>query len=138
MNNVSITANLTKDVELRYTPQGTAVATLSLAINSGFGDKQETCFINATVWKTAAENAQKYLHKGSKIALTGSLKQRSWQDQQGNRKSIIEINAHMIDYLDPKGASQAHSAVEDAFGGAIDSAFEVEEEVIIPGEEEMF
>lgn len=126
-NKVLLIGNLTKDVELRYTPQGTAVANLRLAVNRKFKDKNqewkdETCFITAVVWDKQAETCNQYLHKGSPVFVEGRLQSRSWEDNQGQKRNVIEVRAERVQFLSagsgtkpPQGAAQeAAPAAEDA------------------------
>lgn len=113
MNNVNLIGNVTKDLEIRYTPQEKAVLDISLAVNEGYGDKKEVSFFQITVWEKSAENCNKYLSKGSKIAVTGSLKQRRWEDKDGNKRSRVFISAHRIEFLDSKKQTETlHEELE--------------------------
>lgn len=117
LNKVLLIGNLTKDPELRYTPQGTAVANLRLAVNRKFKDrsqelKEETCFITAVVWDKQAESCNQYLHKGSPVFVEGRLQSRSWEDTSGQKRSVIEVRAERIQFL---GAAPAREgAGQDA------------------------
>jgi len=103
-NKVLLIGNLTKDPELRYTPQGTAVANLRLAVNRRFKNKNqelkdETCFITAVVWNKQAETCNQYLHKGSPILVEGRLQSRSWEDNTGAKRNVIEVRAERVQFL---------------------------------------
>ena len=103
-NKVLLIGNLTKDPELRYTPQGTAVVNLRLAVNRKFKDKnqemkEEVCFITAVVWDKQAETCNQYLHKGSSVFVEGRLQSRSWEDASGNKRSVIEVRAERVQFL---------------------------------------
>ena len=128
MNSYNTIARLTKDVELRYTPQGTAVASIGVAINTGWGEKQETIFINVVAWKKLAENANQYISKGSMVGISGRLQQRVWLNKEGQDVRVIEIVANDIKFLDPKKET---APIPEAV-----APIPMEEEVIIPGEEE--
>ena len=109
-NKVLLMGNLTKDPELRYTPQGTAVVNLRVAVNRRFRDrnqelKEETCFVTAVVWDKQAETANQYLHKGSPIFIEGRLQSRSWEDNSGQKRTTIEVRAERIQFL---GSATAH------------------------------
>lgn len=109
-NKVLLMGNLTKDPELRYTPQGTAVVNLRVAVNRRFRDrnqelKEETCFVTAVVWDKQAETANQYLHKGSPIFIEGRLQSRSWEDNSGQKRTTIEVRAERIQFL---GSAPAH------------------------------
>ncbi|MFA5275939.1 MAG: single-stranded DNA-binding protein [Candidatus Omnitrophota bacterium] len=115
-NRVLLMGNLTKDPELRYTPQGTAVANLRMAINRKFKSKtgelkEEVCFITAVVWNKQAETCNQYLHKGSPLFVEGRLQSRSWEDASGQKKSVIEVRAERVQFLgSPSGKAQSAPA----------------------------
>jgi len=109
---VFLMGNLTKDPELRYTPQGTAVLNLRLAVNRRFRNKnqelkEEVCFITAVVWNKQAETCNQYLHKGSGVFVEGRLQSRSWEDNAGGKRSVIEVRAERVQFL---GAPSAKTA----------------------------
>jgi single-strand DNA-binding protein len=106
LNRVLLIGNLTKDPELRYTPQGVAVVNLRLAVNRRFRDrnqewKEETCFITAVVWNKQAEACNQYLHKGSPVFIEGRLQSRSWEDNSGQKRNTIEVRAERVQFLGP-------------------------------------
>jgi len=117
-NKVLLMGNLTKDPELRYTPQGTAVANLRLAVNRKYRAKdqelkEEVCFITAIVWNKQAETCNQYLHKGSSVFIEGRLQSRSWEDNTGAKRSVIEVRAERVQFMgSPRGET------EGAPGGA--------------------
>jgi single-strand DNA-binding protein len=123
-NKVILVGNLTKDPELRYTPSGTAVANLRLAVNRKFRDKaqqlkDETCFITAVVWSKQAETCNQYLHKGSSLLVEGRLQSRTWDDTQtGQKRSVIEVLAERVQFL---GAPGGKGAAPVASGVAADT-----------------
>lgn len=142
-NKVFLMGNLTKDPELRYTPQGTAVLNLRLAVNRRFRNKnqelkEETCFITAVVWNKQAETCNQYLHKGSGVFVEGRLQSRSWEDNAGQKRSVIEVRAERVQFLGgpaAKGAAEpkaelpeelpAEPSTQDAWlGGSEDQANE--------------
>jgi len=103
-NKVLLIGNLTKDPELRYTPQGTAVVNLRLAVNRKFKDrnqelKDEVCFITVVAWDKQAETCNQYLHKGSPVFIEGRLQSRSWEDKAGQKRNVIEVRAERIQFL---------------------------------------
>lgn len=107
LNKVFLIGNLTKDPELRYTPQGRAVTTLRIAVNRNFRTKageprRETCFINIVSWDNLAEVCNQYLQKGRPVFVEGRLQSRSWQDTQGRNRSVIEVRAERVQFLSPK------------------------------------
>jgi len=107
LNRVFLIGNLTKDPELRYTPQGRAVTTLRIAVNRNFRSKagetkRETCFVNVISWGNLAEVCNQYLQKGRTVFVEGILQSRSWQDSEGRSRSIIEVRADRVQFLSPK------------------------------------
>ena len=103
-NKVILIGNLTRNIELRYTPNGTPVGLFGLAVNRRFkqGDelKDEVCFIDVVVFGKQAENAAQYLAKGSKVNVEGRLQQRRWETEDGQKRSKHEVVAENILYLD--------------------------------------
>lgn len=108
-NKVILIGNLTKDPELRYTPQGTPVTSFRLAVNyrykqsaSGGDDmKQETLFIDNVIFGKQAESCSKYLNKGSSVLVEGRLQERRWESD-GQQKSKFEIIAQSVKFLSRK------------------------------------
>ncbi len=103
-NKVLLMGNLTRDPEIRYTPQGTAVASLRLAVNRKFRDKnkelkEEVCFVTAVVWDKQAETCNQYLRKGSPLFVEGRLQSRSWEDNEGKKRNVIEVRAERVQFL---------------------------------------
>ena len=103
-NKVLLMGNLTKDPELRYTPQGAAVANLRMAVNRRYRDKnqelkEDVCFITAVVWNKQAETCNQYLHKGSSLFVEGRLQSRSWEDNTGAKRSVIEVRAERVQFM---------------------------------------
>jgi single-strand DNA-binding protein len=104
LNKVFLIGNLTRDPELRYTPQGTAVATLGIAVNSSFKDRagemrKDTCFVNVVVWGQSAEACNQYLQKGRSVFIEGRLQFRSWQTSEGKKRSVIEVTASRVQFI---------------------------------------
>lgn len=106
-NKVIIVGNLTRDVEMRYLPSGSALATLGLASNRRFKKQdgtpgEEVCFVDVKLFGRSAEVANQYLRKGSKILIEGRLTLESWTDQSGAKKSKHTITAESMQMLDSK------------------------------------
>ncbi len=101
-NTVTLVGNITRDPELRFTPSGQANATFGLAVNRRWQNRQTNeweeavSFFNVVCWREMAENASQSLAKGSRIIVTGRLEQRSWQTQEGDKRSVIEVVADEI------------------------------------------
>ncbi|MFH0826818.1 MAG: single-stranded DNA-binding protein [Candidatus Omnitrophota bacterium] len=114
LNKVFLMGNLTKDPELRYTPQGAAVANLRLAVNRRFRAKnqelkEETCFITVVVWNRQAETCNQYLHKGSPCFIEGRLQSRSWEDNAGQKRNVIEVQAERVQFMGKAPAKEGSS-----------------------------
>ena len=107
LNRVLLIGNLTKDPELRYTPSGTPVANLRLAVNSSFKGqdgqrKEETCFVTIVVWSKQAELCNQYLKKGRSVFIEGRLIYRSWETE-GKTRSTMEVRADRVQFLGGPG-----------------------------------
>ena len=103
LNNIVLIGRLTRDPELRYTTSnGTAVATFTLAVNRRFkGDGgQEADFVPVVVWRKQAENCAQYIGKGSLVAVEGRLQIRPYEDKEGKRRTIAEVVANSVQFLD--------------------------------------
>lgn len=103
VNKVFLLGNLTRDPELRYTANGFGVASFGLAINRKFKQndewKEETCFVDITVWGKQAENCAEYLHKGSSAFVEGRLNFRAWETEQGQKRNKLEVVASNVQFL---------------------------------------
>jgi single-strand DNA-binding protein len=101
-NNVTLIGNLVDDPELRFTPSGVAMAKIRMAVNRRWqkdGEWQEdTSFFTGTVWREQAESAAESLQKGARVIVTGRLEQRSWETDQGEKRSVVEVQ---IDEIGP-------------------------------------
>ena len=101
-NTVTLVGNITRDPELRFTPSGQATASFGLAVNRRWQDRQSgewqeaTSFFDIVCWREMAENAAESLSRGSRIIVTGRLEQRSWESQEGEKRSKIEVVADDI------------------------------------------
>ena len=104
LNKVFLIGNLTKPPELRYTPSGTAVADLRLAVNRNYttqgGEKrEETCFLTVVVWGKQAESCGEYLDKGSPILVEGRLQTREWESKDGGKRTVIEVVGERVQFM---------------------------------------
>jgi single-strand DNA-binding protein len=101
-NTVTIVGNLTRDPELRFTPSGQATATFGVAVNRVWTDRQSqerkeaTSFLDVVCWGQLAENAAQSLVRGTRVVVSGRLDQRSWENQEGEKRSKIEITADEV------------------------------------------
>lgn len=106
LNRVVLVGRLTKDPELRYTPNGVPVATFTLAVNRAFKNAQgetEADFINCVVWRKPAENTANFLKKGSLAGVDGRVQTRNYEGQDGKKVYVTEILAESVQFLEPKG-----------------------------------
>jgi len=118
LNKVFLIGNLTRDPELRYTPQGTAVVNLRLAVNRRFKDrnqelKEDTCFVTAVVWDKQAEACNQYLHKGSPVFIEGRLQSRSWEDNAGQKRNVLEARAERVQFLGVAATKEKLTVTEE-------------------------
>ncbi len=104
MNKVILIGRLTKNPELRFTSSNIAVTTFSLAVDR-IGS-EETDFIDIVVWRKQAENCNKYLEKGSKVAVEGSIQKRSYENKNGEKRYLTEVVAENVQFLDTKSKVQ--------------------------------
>ena len=107
MNKVYLIGNLTRDPELSETNTGISVCRFAIAVNrnySGSDGERQTDFFNITVWRNNAENCGRYLKKGSKVAVVGSLQNRSYEDKDGIKRNVTDIVASEVEFLSSKSA----------------------------------
>lgn len=108
INRIVLVGRLTRDPEMRYTPNGIAVARFTVACDrpfSGQDGKRETDFIDCVVWRKQAENVAQYLKKGSMAGVDGRLQISSYEGQDGQRRYRAEVVADSVRFLEPRGAS---------------------------------
>lgn len=103
-NKVLLMGHLTRDPELRYIPSGQAVATFTIAVNRVYNSqsgerKEDVSFIRVVVWARMAENCNEYLKKGSPVFVEGRLQSRSWEAQDGSKRSTLEVVAQSVQFL---------------------------------------
>ena len=115
MNKIVLIGNICKDLELKSTPNGKSVCSFNLAVKRRFA-KDVTDFIPVVCWNNQAEILCKYCGKGSRIGVSGELQTRSWTDNEGNKRSVVEVVADEVSFCGSKteGATSAASAVNDA------------------------
>ena len=112
LNRVFLAGNLTRDPEVRYTPTGTAVSDLGLAINDSYktktGEMKETVtFVDVVVWARQAELCGEYLSKGSPVLIEGRLQLEQWQAESGEKRSRLKVHADRVQFLGrPKKAGE--------------------------------
>ena len=107
INNVTLVGRITKEPELRYTPQNKAVGTFGLAVNRQFKNangERETDFINCVIWRQQAENLAKFAKKGALIGITGRIQTRNYENQQGQKVYVTEVVAENFQMLESNKA----------------------------------
>lgn len=101
-NNIELVGNLTRDPELRFTPSGAANASFGLAVNRRWRNQQtndweeQTSFFDVVCWRDLAENVVESLTKGTRVVVTGRLEQRSWETDNGDKRSKVEVVADEV------------------------------------------
>ncbi len=105
---VTLVGNLTRDPELRQLPSGSSVCKLGVAVNSSIKDssgqwQEKANFFDVTVWGQQGENCARYLSKGRQVAVDGRLEQRSWEAQDGSKRSAVEIIADTVMFIGGQG-----------------------------------
>lgn len=124
MNKVILIGNLTKDPELRYTPNGVAVATFTVAINKKVNGENQADFINIVAWQKLADLCASYLKKGRQAAIEGRLNTRSYDNKEGKKVYVTEVVAENVQFLGGAGersegpaGKQSDPFAHDPFGG---------------------
>ena len=105
INRVVLTGRPTRDVELRYTQSGAAVATFTLAVDRRFTNQQgerEADFISCVIWRKSAENFANFFHKGSLVGIEGRVQTRNYENQQGQRVYVTEVVVENFSFLEPR------------------------------------
>ena len=108
MNKVFLIGNLTRDPELTETSSGVSVCRFAIAVNrnySGSDGERKTDFFNVTAWRGLGDTIARYAKKGNKIAISGSIELRNYEDNQGVKRTAIDIIAQDIEFLTPKSDS---------------------------------
>lgn len=115
MNNVNIIGNLTRDVELRYTTDQKPIARFSIAVNDGYGEQKRTSYIPIVVFGKQAENADRYLLKGSKVAVNGRIQTGSYE-KEGRTIYTTDIIASNIEFLSAKQSANSEKKPDEPSG----------------------
>lgn len=105
LNRAILTGRLTRDPELRYTTSGTAVVQATIAVDRQFKNQQgerEADFINLVIWRKTAENFANFTHKGSLVGIDGRIQTRTYENKQGQRVYVTEINVDSFSLLEPR------------------------------------
>ena len=102
MNKVQLIGRLTKDPDLRYTKNNIAVASYTIAINTGYGEKQQTDYINISTWGKSGEFVSKYFKKGQATGIVGRLNSNNYEDKNGNKRYSLEVITEDIEFIGDK------------------------------------
>lgn len=108
LNIIVLMGRLTADPELKTTPNGVSVTSFSVAVDRNYqkqGEQRQTDFINVVAWRGTAEFVTRYFHKGSMIAVNGSLQSRSYTDKEGNKRTAYEVVADNVNFCGSKAES---------------------------------
>ncbi|MBU7539449.1 single-stranded DNA-binding protein [Levilactobacillus brevis] len=108
INRVVLTGRLTRDVDLRYTQGGAAVATFNLAVDRRFTNQQgerEADFVSCVIWRKPAENFANFFHKGSLVGIEGRIQTRNYENQQGQRVYVTEVIVENFSFLESKSST---------------------------------
>lgn len=127
-NRVTLMGNLTRDPELKYTPNGTAVAKFGLAMNRQLQSGEEVTFVDVTVWDKQAESCQQYLSKGRLVLLEGRLRQEKWSTPEGDNRSKLIVVAERVTFL-PSGSNGNGNGAKAAESQGASTAAPAGEEV---------
>ena len=119
MNKVFLIGNLTKDPEMRSTQSGVAVCNFTIAVNRRFRNpqtgQQETDFLNVIAWRQLAELCSKYLAKGRKVAVTGSMQTRQYEAKDGSKRTAWDIVADEVEFLTPQNQQSSTPSAPGAY-----------------------
>lgn len=123
MNKIMLIGRLAKDVDLRYTQSGTAVANFTLAVNRRYNPngQQEADFINCVAWNKAAEFAAEYFHKGKQMALEGRLQVRSYDGNDGNKRWVSEVVVEQMEFVGSKNDGSKSNSGNGGSGNGYNS-----------------
>lgn len=122
MNKVFLIGNLTRDPEMRSTQSGVAVCNFSIAVNRRFkkeNGEQETDFLNVIAWRQLAELCAKYLAKGRKVAISGSIQTRTYEAKDGSKRTAWDIVADEVEFLSPQNQQSSTQSMPGAYTTAV-------------------
>ena len=117
MNKVFLIGNLTRDPELTETASGVPVCHFAIAVNRNYSSQdgeRQTDFFNCTAWRTTAETIARYTKKGNKISVVGSVQMRNYEDNQGVKRTAVDIIVQDVEFLTPKTAGEGFDEFEPA------------------------
>lgn len=112
MNVLNAIGNISRDAELRFTASGDAICSFNLALNSGYGDKQITTWLNCSVWGKRGQTLAPMLLKGTKVGISGELTNRPWTDKEGNEKFSLDVRVNDVTLLGTKPNTSASAPMQ--------------------------
>ncbi len=116
MNKIFLIGNLTRDPELNVVSTGVSVCRFSIAVSRKYANSEgnrETDFINIVAWRGLADNCAKYLKKGNKVAVSGSLQTRSYENKEGVKVNVFEVVAEDVEFLTSKAQAESETVKDD-------------------------
>ncbi|MFN0117671.1 MAG: single-stranded DNA-binding protein [Elusimicrobiota bacterium] len=125
LNDVKIVGRLTRDPELRYTPQGTPVCHFRVAVGRKYKDrnsnewKEDVAFVPCSVWRETAERCGQRLKKGSPVFIEGRLKSKEWTTKEGQKRSDLEVDIQKVQFLESMGETAAAEAEASEESGEV-------------------
>ncbi len=125
MNKVFLIGNLTKDAELRETPSGVSVCRFTIAVGRNYtqNGERQTDFFECVAWRNLAETIAQYCKKGHKVAVSGSIQLRTYEDNNGNKRTAVDIVTQDIEFLTPKAQDEPKRARLEPVDDDIDCPF---------------
>ncbi len=117
MNKVFLIGNLTRDPELRETPSGVAMCRFAIAVQRAYSSQdgeRQTDFFECTAWRGLGENIARFTKKGNKVAVSGSIQIRNYEDNQGAKRTAVDVIVQDCEFLTPKSAGESFDDVSEA------------------------
>ncbi len=117
MNKITLIGNLTRDPELRSTPNGVSVCTFTIAVNRRFaaqGGEKQTDFFRINAWRQLGETCARYLGKGRKVAVIGELQARTYEGSDGATRMSLDVSADEVEFLSPRGQDEGGGSTAPA------------------------
>ena len=116
MNKVFLIGNLTRDPELTETPSGVPVCRFTIAVNRNYASQdgeRQTDFFNITAWRAMGETIARYTKKGNKVSIVGSIQMRNYEDNQGVKRTAVDVIAQDVEFLTPKAGGDSFDDTND-------------------------
>lgn len=127
MNQVQLIGRMAREPELKQTQKGTPVVSFSLAVDRRF-QRDAVDFIDVVAWRSTAEFVAKYFRKGKRVAVTGSIQTRKWEDKDGGKRKAVEVVADSVEFADGKDQGAGDYAADQMAAAADQQFTEISEE----------